>query len=190
MGNRIFLKPNFQFWVNGLWRLLNRNLISAGGGRPAGGALMLAAGCQCPRGEEATLRLPQEAGFLLYSSRGKEDLLLARQQRSQWRAVTTQPMKSHHTSNRGQLPPMDSWFTMAPLSSPFLYKRTCLSLVLWKSPRSVLRLHLPSCNPLLFPNKPIALEKYLAGCYFKVNSLLKLWEWGDICGDIFITAEG
>lgn len=44
-------------------------------------------------------------------------------------------------------------------TSPFLYKRVFLSFVIWTLP---LRLHVRNCNSLLFQNKSILLEKYLA----------------------------
>ena len=143
--------------------LINRPLVEIGVGRVC-------------RGSSGALPLAQTQ--LLHRRRGKMLFYSTPLQQegggSPPSPATAQPMKSHYTSN-SQPPPMDSLLTTAPLSSPFLYQRTFLAFVLLACRWFALEPHVPNCHSLLFPNKPIVLEKYL----FQVNSPLKCREWAE-----------
>lgn len=67
----------------------------------------------------------------------------------------TQPMKSHSTFNLL----MDSLLTIDP---PKSIKEPSPPLLPWTGVCFTIRPYVPSCNSLLFLNKPISLEKYLA----------------------------
>ena len=79
--------------------------------------------------------------------------------------VTTQPVKSHYTSN-SKFHPMDSIFTKILFVNSL--KEHFLPFVLWICTRFTVQLQVLNCNSFLFPNKPILLEKYLT--LFKVNT--------------------
>ena len=163
MENKIFLKPILQFWTNLCSVKVNTQTPHGNwsGGGSAGGALVPSHWLKLSysTGEEArcfSTLLQQEGGGSPPSP------------------ATAQPMKSHYTSN-SQPPPMDSLLTTAPLSSPFLYQRTFHAFVLLACRWFAIEPHVPNCHSLLFPNKPIVLEKYL----FQVNSPLKCREWAE-----------
>lgn len=119
--------------LNWSWQYQCGGKVAGGGG----GRTCCALTCYCSwtitaNRKRQTFYLPQENVFpLCYSSSGsqKEDLLPAWQGLSQWKIVTTQTMKSHHTGN-SQFPPTDLLFVTVPLSSPFLHQRTPLSFTL------------------------------------------------------------
>lgn len=93
--------------------------------------------------------------YAFYPSRSKDDVLLSCN--SQWQTITTQPMRSHYTS--------DSQFHRlfvcnSPSQLPaFLYERAFLSFVLWTSLRFCCASLVPNCHSLLLPNEPISSNK-------------------------------
>lgn len=126
-----------------------------------------------PNWKRSTLHLWQKVTQFSYLRR-KKKRSLTQQQLSQWETAITLPMKSYYTLNF-QFSPMDSLFTTV---SPKSIKEDSSPLFLWTCPRITIRLHVLNCNSLLYPNKPILLEKRLAFClrstpasFFLVNIL-------------------
>lgn len=114
--------------------------------------------------KKCSLHFRQEM-VLDYLSKRKKKFLHAQEQFRQREMANTQPIKSHYASNF-QFPPMDSSFTTAP---PKSIRECSSSLVLQTYAWFGIKPHIPNCNPLLFPNKHILLEKYLAAYLFKAN---------------------
>lgn len=110
--------------------------------------------CTAPAGKRRIFSLP--------SNHSANEKLL---QLSQWKATT--PSFLYQTLCLQQ-----------PLwAPPFLYKIKFLSFVPWTLPDFTIRLHVPNCNSLLVPNKPILLEKYLAICLKSAIWSLILHKW-------------
>lgn len=103
-------------WV---WRLINRNRIQIRVERAyRGSSHTLPLNVNYPKQEEMYFPSPTRRCFSTTAAGKRGNLLLTWQPFSQWKTISTQPMKSHYTSN-SQFPPMDSLFATAPLNSPF-----------------------------------------------------------------------
>lgn len=118
-----------------------------------------------PKRKRHTLHFQQKMILLYYTSRKKKRLLLAQCQLSQQETAITEPMKIHFTLN-SQFPPGDSLFTTTP---PKSINRHSSPLFLWICRWLSIRPQVLNFNSLLFWNKPILLERYLAVYLFKVN---------------------
>lgn len=83
--------------------------------------------------------------------------------------ATTQPMKSHYTSDGLPVSSNGLFDYKGPSKLPLSSIKKVPLLCSWDLAWFTIRSHVLSWNFLLFPNKPILLEKYLVNFLFKVN---------------------
>lgn len=103
-------------WV---WRLINRNHIQIRVERAyRGSSHTLPLNVNYPKQEEMYFPSPTGRCFSTTAAGKRGNLLLTWQPFSQWKTISTQPMKSHYTSN-SQSPTMDSVYNIPIWVPPF-----------------------------------------------------------------------